>query len=337
MKRNIQISIIRLICTLAVVVLHIVQQMERLYAPIRILTDWLNLGLVMFFCISAFLYSQREITNVPKWYLHRFLEITIPSVLVGALVLGAFGMFGNLNAEKIWGSVLSCVGLQVYAKNSFMFVQLWFITYLLFFYLSVPLVQKINCKRGSEIKFWAIIAICVVTLQGLTLIIEKSTGITLLSVGILLRFYLPYFVFRRHSISGDEIKPTMRVMTAMAVLAVVVAAWVRYTPNIGIPEAVAELVFVYVQTLVGFVLFYWLYRGFARVKTYGKTLKISDKYSYEVYLTHCMFIGYNTSLIWAAPNVAIGIVAALAATAISSVAVNAISNVIKKPIKKYLR
>ncbi|MBQ2893230.1 MAG: acyltransferase [Oscillospiraceae bacterium] len=337
MKRNIQISAIRLICTAAVVILHITQQMERLYAPIHMITDWLNLGLVMFFCISAFLYSQRDITNVPKWYLHRFLEIIIPSVLVGAVVLGIFGIRGELNAEKAWGTVLSCVGLQVYARNSFMFVQLWFLTYLLFFYLTVPLLQKINCKKGSEFAFWAIMAASVVALQGVTMLAEKLTGITLLSTGILLRFYLPYFVFKRYSIAEKEIRPVMRLFTVLSLPAIVVVAWVRYTPNIGIPEAVAELMFVYTQTIVGFVLFYWLYRAFTPVKTYSKMLKIADKYSYEVYLTHCMFIGYNTSLIWAAPNIAVGIVAALAATAFASVVIHYISDGIKSPIRRCLK
>ena len=337
MKRNIQISAIRLICTAAVVVLHIVQQLERLYAPIRMVTDWLNLGLVMFFCISAFLYSQREITNVPKWYLHRFLEIAIPSVLVGAVVLAVFGIFGNLDAEKIWGSVLSCIGLQVCANNSFMFVQLWFLTYLLFFYLTVPLVQKIDCKKVSEVAFWTMMVVGTVALQGVTLIAEKLTGITLLSVGILLRFYLPYFVFKRYNIAEDRIKPVMWLFTILSAVAVAVIAWVRYTPNIGIPEALAELLFVYVQTIVGFTLFYWLYRGFTRLKTYGKVLKTADKYSYEVYLTHCMFIGYSTSLIWAAPNVAIGVVAALVATAISSVAIHYMADAVKRPIKRCIQ
>lgn len=337
MKRDVQISIIRLICTVAVVSLHIFQQMEKLCAPLRIFTDWLNLGLVMFFCISAFLYSQKEIANVPKWYLHRFSEILIPSALVGVGVLCVFGISGNLDAQKLWGTVLSCLGLQVYAPNAFMFVHLWYITYLLFFYLTLPLIQKINCKQCSEICFWAITVTGVLALQGLTVIAEKFTGITLLSAGILLRFYLPYFVFRRYSISGNEIKLPMGILTALAVPAVAIVALVRYMPGIGIPDTIAELMFVYTQTLVGFVLFYLLYRMFSRAKSYAAALKISDKYSYEVYLTHCLFIGYNTSLIWAASNVTVGIIAALSATAIASFALKTISEILKKPIKAYLK
>lgn len=336
MKRNIRISIIRMICTLAVVVLHITQQLERIVYPIRYATDWLNLGLVIFFCISAFLYSQREITNVPKWYLHRYLEIAIPSLIVGIVTVALFCTKGFLGADKILGSLLSCIGLQVYAQDSWMFIQLWFITYLLFFYLTVPLVQKIKCKETSAFKFWAIMAVTVMVLQAASVVIETAMGITLLSVGILLRFYLPYFVFKRYDIEGEEIKPVMYVFTAASIIAIGVACWIRYTPNIGIPVAVAELLFVYVQTVAGFTLFYWLYKGFAWVKTYNTMLRLADKYSYEIYLTHCMFIGYSTSLIWSANNIVAGIVAALAATLGSSVILHYVAAVIKKPLRKYL-
>ena len=335
MKRDARISIIRMICTLAVVVLHIFQQLESICKPLHYATDWLNLGLVMFFCISAFLYSQREITKVPNWYLHRYLEIAIPSIIVGIITVIIFSLKGSMRADKIVGALLSCVGLQVYAKNAWMFVQLWFITYLLFFYLSVPLVQKIKCKEASEFKFWAMMAVSVIVLQAASIVFETITGITLLSVGILLRFYLPYFVFKRYDITGDKIKPIMCLFTAFSALAIGGICWVRYTPNIGIPAEIAELLFVYIQTVVGFTLFYWLYKGFAWAKTYSTTLKLSDKYSYEIYLTHCLFIGYSTSLIWSVKNIVLGIVAALAATAISSIVLNYISSVIKKPLRKY--
>lgn len=334
MKRDARISAIRMICTLAVVVLHITQQLEKIYAPIHYATDWLNLGLVMFFCISAFLYSKREITKVKKWYLHRYLEIAIPSVLVGIVTVIVFWAKGTLTADKLIGSLLSCAGLQVYAQNSWMFVQLWFITYLLFFYLSVPLIQRVKCKETRDFKFWSVLAASIILLQAISIVIESKTGVTLLSVGILLRFYLPYFTFKRYDINGAEIKPIMRLLTVFSAVAVGVICWVRYTPNVGIPAGIAEIMFVYTQTLTGFVLFYWLYTGFAWVKE-NAVLKIADKYSYEVYLTHCLFIGYSTSLIWNAKNVVLGIVAALAATAASSVILNFVSSKIKKPLQKY--
>lgn len=62
MKKDVSVSSIRLLATTMVVVLHISQQLERLNPQLHILTDWLNLGLVLFFCISGYLYSNRTIS-----------------------------------------------------------------------------------------------------------------------------------------------------------------------------------------------------------------------------------------------------------------------------------
>ena len=63
MKKDYVVSSIRMVATMLVVVLHIFQQMERTNPDIHVATDWLNLGLVLFFGISGFLYSGREIDS----------------------------------------------------------------------------------------------------------------------------------------------------------------------------------------------------------------------------------------------------------------------------------
>ena len=60
MKKDQAVSSIRMIATIMVVTLHIFQQLEKNLPEIHIATDWLNLGLVLFFCISGFLYSRRN-------------------------------------------------------------------------------------------------------------------------------------------------------------------------------------------------------------------------------------------------------------------------------------
>lgn len=82
MKRDYRVSYIRAIATVSVVLLHIVQHFSYTYPKISIFSDWLNLGLVLFFVISAFLYSKRNINRgeYGKWIAHRYAEIAIPSV-----------------------------------------------------------------------------------------------------------------------------------------------------------------------------------------------------------------------------------------------------------------
>lgn len=328
-KRNPSISLIRMLCTGMVVLVHISQQLESVLSQMRYATDWLNLGLVMFFCISAFLYSGREITSVGKWYVHRFVEILVPSLLVGLGTLAVFALRGGLTAAQVWATVLSCLGLQAYIQDSWMFIQLWFLSYILFFYLTVPLLQKIPCKTLPAWKFWGLLVLLFLVMQALGMAVESLTGITLLSAAMLMRLYLPYFVLRRYDINGREIKPVMWGLTGAAVLAVALVCPVRYGGFFDLPGVVAELLFIHTQTLAGFVLFYWLYRGLSRVKKYGLLLKLSDRFSYEIYLTHCLFIGYSTSVLNWFDSKLLGIALALVFTAAASVAVHYLAKGIK--------
>lgn len=329
MNKDAKISAIRLICTLAIVVLHIFQQLERYVQNLNIATDWLNLGLVMFCCISAFLYSLRNIDNAWKWYKHRYFEIVLPAFTVGVITVLFFALTGDITISKMGAAILSSLGFQAFLNDSWMFIQLWFLTYLLIFYLTLPLLQKINCKCKSEFKFWSVCGTAVVFAQGVSLIIESIMNVDLLSVGVFLRFYLPYFVFRRYGIESELLKKIMKLFSLLCIPVILIVSYVRYFAQI---DGVGEIVFIYGQTFIGFVLFYWLYQAFTGVKGYNKLLILSDKYSYNIYLTHCLFIGYNTSIIKNAPNVFIGIIIALLLTFASSV----ILGVVTKRIKNYL-
>lgn len=311
-----------MLCTAAIVMLHITQQLEAVHPNIHIVTDWLNLFLVMFFCISGFLYANKDITAIPRWYGRRFFEIVFPSLLVGLCTISVFALRGGISSSQVWGSLLSCVGLQVYVPDSWMFVQLWYLSYILFFYLTVPLLQKIPCKQLPALVFWGMLAGSAVVTQIFTFLFKKFTGIPLLSAGILLRVYLPYFVFRRYDISSKQLQKMAWIFTILSIAAIGAVCLIRYNNVIAMPNAIAETAFVYTQTLAGFTLFYWLYKAFSILKTYSFVWKISDALSYEVYLTHCLFIGYRTSWIRKYHYSLAGILLSLLFTILTSIALH---------------
>ncbi|MDD3138321.1 MAG: hypothetical protein PHX08_05025 [Lachnospiraceae bacterium] len=61
MKKDTTISKIRFVATSMVVLLHIFQRLGNSNSSFHYFSDWLNLGLVLFFVISGFLYSDRVI------------------------------------------------------------------------------------------------------------------------------------------------------------------------------------------------------------------------------------------------------------------------------------
>lgn len=116
---------------------------------------------------------------------------------------------------------------------------------------------------------------------------------------------------------------------------IVLTCIVRYVlqPE-GVLAALGELLFIYTQTLAGSVLFYWMYRFFTGCRLPRRLLDVSDRYSYPVYLTHCLFIGYSTSVIRRFDNAAIGITVALICTAVASVVLYRIVDFCKKALKR---
>ncbi len=333
-KTNYSISTIRMICTLSVVLLHIFQQYESIVPNLNIGTDWLNLGLVMFFSISAFLYAKREITAPGKWLWKRFRELLIPSLLVGIFTLIVFFATGHKDFSRISVTLLSCLGLQVWCADSWLFVQLWFLSYILFCYITIPFIQKIPCKNCSTVKFWSILIGCTIVAQVLVFLLESTLHITLLSSGMLFRFYLPYFLFRRYDIHDKELNKTMHILTGLGMLAIFTTCLLRYTSVTPLPSAFRELVFIYTQTLVGTVCFYWLYHLLSRIQPSRSILKLSDTYSYAIYLTHCLFIGYNTSIIRVCNYSVFSILLALLLTVVSSIGTQKLSDLLLKKISK---
>ena len=324
MDKNKRISSIRMFCTTAVVLLHITQQYETLFPSVRFITDWLNLGLVMFFCISAFLYARRTISNPPVWFIKRYQSLLIPSVLWGCFLLILLITL-TPSTTDIGSTILSCIGLEVWCQNPGLFQQLWFLTYILFCYLTVPLIQEIPCQTCRERTFWARLFMGTVIAQVLVFAAERILNIELLSVGVLLRFYLPYFVFRRYDPLGEPLLRIMKPASVLAFAIMIITCLCRYTDLIPLPASLRELIFIYTQTFSGFVLFFWLYRALATNPFPEKLLQISDIYSYEIYLTHCMFIGYSTSVIRAFDFHFIGVILALLLTGISSFILHAVS------------
>lgn len=326
--KNGAISCIRMVSTLMIVLLHILQRIST--EKFGVITDWINLSLVMFCCISGFLYSRRTIPDTGKWYLHRYKEIAIPSMLVGLVTVIVFALMGEMDGSKAINSLLSCLGLQVLVPDSWMFIQLWFLSYLLVFYVTVPIFQKLDIQKMSDLKFWTLIAGATVILQIVFAVLERLLKIPFLSVGILLRFYLPYFVFKRYDIADRGLRKIMYLLTALSVVAIAVICYVRYFMQADSLGGLAELMFVYTQSLVGFVLFYWIYTASKGIKADNKILRISDKLSYPVYLTHCLFIGYNTSAMYWVDNLFVGIILALVLTVVASVTLYYLTNGIKK-------
>lgn len=265
---------------------------------------------------------------------HRYREIVVPSMITVLATLAVYSLCIEIPSGKIIVySLLSGLGLEAFVPNGWMFIQLWFLTYILICYLSVPFVQKIRVREMPELQFWGGLLLATAVFQGGAMLIKAVLPIPTLSWGVLLRFYLTYFVYRRYTDCNAR-KKVYRWMTALSAALLPIICFARYIlcPD-GTLGAIAELLFVYTQTIVGTVLFYSLQVFFQKHPIHEELRKISDKYSYAVYLTHCLFIGYSTSVLFKFGNIAVGIVVAIFLTAIASFLLTIVADGVKIILK----
>lgn len=78
MNRDYKIAYIRVLAAIGIVLLHILQKLSQTYPVLTIASDWLNLCLVLFFVMSAFLYVNKTVSSPCQWYIRRYLELIIP-------------------------------------------------------------------------------------------------------------------------------------------------------------------------------------------------------------------------------------------------------------------
>lgn len=329
MEKDYRISYIRALSTLMVVSLHVIQKFSYTYPKISAISDWLNLGLVFFFLISAYLYSKRDIKKEvrKKWLFRKYTDILVPSLTTVLFAILIFGLCGvEITGTRAMSSILCGLGLEAFVPNSWVFMQYWFLTYILIFYTAIPIIQKIDFKKFREKTFWAGVFLITIAMQGILSAINSP-----ISWGGVLRFLLPYAMFRRYD--AENLRKTVKVMTIIAIPCVIADCYVRYfVVPAGIGASVAELAHIYIQTLAGTSCFYWLYDFFGKIKVKKKLLKITDRYSYPVYLTHSLFIGYSTSIIDKFENRFVGTVVALLLTVVASVLLSVITTPIKEKI-----
>ena len=141
--KNKEISFIRLISLGMIVVCHIMQYYDF------VLAWWFNVGVQIFLCISGFLYGQKNIRSVTKFYHQRIKKILIPYYLV----ILPFAIFEFLFKPTVidFGKFTEAVVLHSRLKGA---EHLWFIPTILMCYLITPLLQNYRDDYVKSKESW---------------------------------------------------------------------------------------------------------------------------------------------------------------------------------------
>lgn len=241
---------------------------------------WLNVGVQMFLFLSGYLYGGKKIGPGGQFLLRNIKKICIPYYCYLLPVLIIYGVFAAeyLKVESVITS-LFCVGTVNGLSH------LWYIEYILICYLLTPVLAVLVGK--TEKLYWVkYITVCVLMVAvGQIVTLPFYSWFRFDCVACYMTgFYAAVFRKRYGPVLSRRVS---RVLIALAIAANALRICVRYVfkldiPGFGLYERYAHLLLGAALVLVILVMFGALKENII--------LKLSDRYSYPIYIVHHLFI-----------------------------------------------
>lgn len=274
-ERDNAISAIRLIAMIFIVLCHFFQYYDNELAW------WFNVGVYIFFAVSGFLYGNKDITDPISFIKKNFKKILIPYYifLIPAIIL--YFIFAP-NKITLLSAVKSifCVGTIQGLGN------LWFVGYILFCYLITPYLYWVVKKLENSSLIRLIISFAVI------LIFVQILGILLNSYfrpDRISGYIIGYFIAVMYKKYGFCFLKYLCVFTdILCIFANGIRIYFKYILHLKTGSLFSYFE-NYAQLILGLAIFLTLYIAFKNIKN-NRIFKLSDKYSYSVYIVHQFFI-----------------------------------------------
>lgn len=272
--RNSAISSIRMLSMLMIISCHIMQYYDCELAW------WFNVGVQIFLCISGFLYGQKNINNVTDFYNKRLKKILIPYYLVFI----PFGIIEFIFARDAFAIKDFAMGMVLCStiKGA---GHLWFIPTILMCYLITPLLQgyRNKCVEGKR-------TILIFTVLGVIITSVFIQGFTTFNPAWICCYLLGYALGMNEK--GKYISEKILMITSgtIAVAGNGLQIFCDYIAKINFTGF--GIIKNYNHVMLGVFIFLLLKMIFEKVNLnrMEKMLKLSDAYSFEVYLVHQLLI-----------------------------------------------
>lgn len=339
LKRDNVISLLRSISMIAIVLCHFLQNMFT--GAINELGMFFGIGVQVFILISGVLYGNKYIESFGKWFLNRYLKITIPvyvlliTVFVFSIITGkAF----NLYTFIVYG--LDLQGIINFHIFDFLdiayykdFGHLWFLTAIMLCYLSTFLLQKIKPaiikKTKAKIIYFLIFAVLIM----FCVLFNHEAGNYLFYI---LLYSFGYFFGSEIIIKAKSKKFTLLAFVTAAGASLVYLGSHFVIDNTNFYTVVVSNIFKSCIACFVFIVAYYLHYNYS--KAFNKIADSRanlyfDKISYYVYLLHPLFITGLMGVMHITEIFALNLMIFVALLFVSSI----IMYYICKPLIKYVR
>lgn len=296
-------------------------------------SQFLVVGVPIFFMLSGYLYGQKDIKDIKKWYLARFKTIVIPLYVFYILMSGIllclrkFGEFDIvqflkllLNLQGLWGGQLGNVDTG----------SLWFITFILICYLLTPLLQKFRAKMTWGKLFGLI---CLLSAIEIVFILSISPEHFMVSLpGVIFYIFAYYFGYLWNKQVHLKFYIILSFLMVITIAVRLILKFEADSGDILVGKFYDRVYVSYSQGLLGFWIFitsYWILNKLPKIRVmiYPAFLKC-DKLSYYIYIVHCSFLRGVLNLNQATNSLLVNTLLFLMCTILLSIIIKAISDMI---------
>lgn len=319
MKKG-NLSYIRLIATMMIISCHILQGLNLEAA------FWLNLGVQIFFVLSGYLYSQKQVNDAIQFYKKQYFKIMLPVIIVTIIMTGIL-FFRNVEVSKlvVLGNLL---GFQAFVGSIPNLSHLWFVSYILLCYLITPIIEKVIKKEKFSFLLFKLVLI--------TIIMQLFVVFKVININVT---YIMLYIFGYcygYNKKEYENKNENKIIVFFAVITLITLPLrliVQYS-NLNIAsilQPALNLITSYHHALCGITIFLLLKKILANMQ-HTKFLIMTDKYCYYIYVVHQIFILNDFSLLNKTSSLILNILLILICTLISAILLNIVIEFIKKII-----
>lgn len=278
-----KISFIRCLAVVLILIIHIRQSFGLSNAGF----PWFT-AVPIFLMISGYLYGQKKIENVKKWLKNRIKKIIIPYYLL--LIINSFIVIFFTNQFNFVEFLKGLLLFPSFKMSIFKMAHMWYMPYIIICYFITPLLERIFSKLHKMQKRGATPIILLLTMFAVLLITQLLSYIpfygNLSSVQI--NIYIGAYYISKLKNDGRLKHNDILYFCIIGLLVAIILQFVIKLLPFNSFDVLAGL---YKEGAVSYLFFGFLLFITSKInfKKTEKVWKISDKFSFYIYLTHYWF------------------------------------------------
>ena len=271
-----KINLIRIISMFSIVLCHYLQY-YNIY-----LAFWFNVGVQIFFIISAVLYGAKDIKDFKTFWKNKVFKLLIPYYIVLICYFFISYIFDKNNFSLL-NVFYYFTGSQAFNTSISPIAHFWFISYILIFYMIIYLLQKYDISKDKN--FFLKLLLIMIGIQAF-----QFLNIININASYLNLFISSYYLSRRYF--KYKIKDNYKLIFIVSFIICLIGIPIQICfENMHLTNLYYKLFIVYhdyIHCVLGIVLFLLFVKILPSIN--NKYINYLSNISYYVYLVHQIFI-----------------------------------------------